>query len=147
MINIRPMCEADLDAIMAVEVASFHTHWTRNDFEGELVNPLAYYLVAEEDSVIGYVGSWIIFDECHITNIAVSPEARKRGIGDALLKTLISNAEEKGVIATTLEVRPSNAPAIHLYEKYGFAVEGVRKRYYADTGEDALIMWRRKDEA
>jgi len=146
MINIRPMCEADLDAIMAVEVASFHTPWTRNDFEGELVNPLAYYLVAEDDGVIGYVGSWIIFDECHITNIAVSPEARKRGIGDALLKTLISDAEEKGVVATTLEVRPSNAPAIHLYEKYGFTVEGVRKRYYADTGEDALIMWRRKED-
>lgn len=144
MIAIRPMRDHDLDAVMAVEVASFHTPWTKNDFAGELVNPLALYLVADEDGVVGYVGSWIIFDECHITNIAVSPEARKQGIGEMLLKTLIETAEEKGVIATTLEVRPSNAPAIHLYEKYGFTVEGVRKRYYADTGEDALIMWRKK---
>ena len=146
MINIRAMCAEDIDAILAVEEVSFHTPWTRGDFEGELVNPLAYYLVAEEDGVVGYVGSWIIFDECHITNIAVAPEARKKGIGDQLMQTLIRNAEEKGVVATTLEVRPSNAPAIHLYEKYGFVVEGVRKRYYADTGEDALIMWRKKAE-
>ena len=146
MMNIRAMCAEDVDAILAVEEASFHTPWTRGDFEGELINPLAYYLVAEDEVVIGYVGSWIIFDECHITNIAVAPETRRRGIGEKLLQTLIHDAEEKGVIATTLEVRPSNAPAIALYEKYGFAVEGVRKRYYADTGEDALIMWRKKAE-
>lgn len=146
MINIRPMGENDIDAILAVEQVSFHTPWTRGDFEGELTNPLAYYLVAENESVVGYVGSWIIFDECHITNIAVSPEARRQGIGEQLLKTLIADAEEKGVVATTLEVRPSNAPAIALYEKYGFVTEGIRKRYYADTGEDALIMWRKKAE-
>ena len=140
---IRPLCEADVDAVVRLEEASFHKPWTRADFEGELKNPLALYLVVlEDDELIAYGGSWIVFDECHITNIAVAPSMRGAGVGTELMRELLSAAASRGARSYTLEVRPSNDAAITLYRKFDFIVEGRRKRYYADTGEDALIMWR-----
>ena len=140
---VRPLCEADVDAVVRLEEASFHTPWTRADFEGELKNPLALYLVGlEDDELIAYGGSWIVFDECHITNIAVAPPMRGTGVGTELMRELLAAAMARGARSYTLEVRPSNDAAIALYRKFGFIVEGRRKRYYADTGEDALIMWR-----
>ena len=140
---IRPLCEADVDAVVRLEEASFHTPWTRADFEGELKNPLALYLVVlEDDELIAYGGSWIVFDECHITNIAVAPSMRGAGVGTELMRELLSAAAARGARSYTLEVRQSNDAAIALYRKFDFIVEGRRKRYYADTGEDALIMWR-----
>ena len=144
MRSVRPLCEADVDAVVRLEEASFHTPWTRADFEGELKNPLALYLVVlEDDELIAYGGSWIVFDECHITNIAVAPSMRGAGVGTYLMRELLgAAASARGARSYTLEVRPSNDAAIALYQKFDFIVEGRRKRYYADTGEDALIMWR-----
>ena len=94
---IRPLCEADVDAVVRLEEASFHTPWTRADFEGELKNPLALYLVVlEDDELIAYGGSWIVFDECHITNIAVTPSMRGAGVGSELMRELLSAAAARG---------------------------------------------------
>lgn len=144
MTVVRPFCAADVESVLALDRASFRTPWSRADFEGELTNPLALYLVAELDgAVIAYAGSWIVFDECHVTNIAVSPEQRGKGVGTLLVQTLIDQAQTRGAQSFTLEVRPSNEAALALYRRFGFVKEGRRKRYYADTGEDALILWRR----
>ena len=85
---------------------------------------------------------WIIIDEGHITNIAVHTDYRGQGIGNAIVKSLIKIAKENNAIRMTLEVRTTNTAAIDLYKKYGFEVAGLRKNYYFDTGEDALIMWK-----
>ena len=146
MMTIRPMCAQDLDAICAIEQACFAVPWTRADFEGELQNPLALYLVAVDaaapDVPAGYAGAWIVVDECHITNVAVSPSFRRRGAARELLTKLLEQAQLRGARAATLEVRPSNAAALALYTSMGFVQEGRRRRYYSDTGEDALILWR-----
>lgn len=140
----RPMCLADIDRLVPIELASFSVPWSRNMLEDELYNDKAYYLVAEyQGQVAGYAGMWQIFDEGHITNIAVDPAFRRRGIGSLLLDDLIAHARAQGIQALTLEVRVSNAPAISLYESKGFIAEGRRKRYYSDNNEDALIMWLR----
>ena len=106
-------------------------------------NDLAKYFSVfnEQDELIGYCGIWQILEEAHITNIAVSPEYRRKHIGEALLKTIIDNCYRNMVKFITLEVRVSNTPAISLYEKYGFKSLGTRKGYYQDNNEDALIMW------
>ncbi len=140
----RPMCLADIDRLVPIELASFSVPWSRNMLEDELYNDKAYYLVAEHQGrVAGYAGMWQIFEEGHITNIAVDPAFRRLGIGSLLLDDLIAYAKAQGIQALTLEVRVSNAPAISLYESKGFIAEGRRKRYYSDNNEDALIMWLR----
>ena len=85
----------------------------------------------------------VILDEAHITNVAVLPEYRKQGIGEKMMREILRIAKEHGAVAMTLEVRPSNAPALALYHKFGFVSEGIRKQYYEDNGEDAIIMWLR----
>ena len=99
-----------------------------------------------EEDVVGYAGLWKIGDEGHITNVAVAPEQRRKSIGDMLVGALIEVTEEEGITSHTLEVRKSNIGAIRLYEKHGFKVEGERKAYYEDNGEDALIMWRKTED-
>lgn len=142
---IRNMTLADLDQVMDMEKRCFTLPWSRGAFEGELTqNAMARYLVAEvEGRVAGYAGIWLIFDEGHITNIAVHPSFQRRGIASLLLERVLSNAKACGIEAVTLEVRRSNLPAQRLYEKYGFQPEGVRKGYYTDTKEDALLYWKR----
>ncbi|MDI3339571.1 MAG: ribosomal protein S18-alanine N-acetyltransferase [Sphaerobacter sp.] len=93
------------------------------------------------DSIVGFAGMWILYDEAHVTTIAVAPEHRGRGLGELLLVTLFDEAIRRRAEWVTLEVRVSNAPAQALYEKYGFTRQGLRKRYYSDNGEDAYIMW------
>jgi ribosomal-protein-alanine N-acetyltransferase len=141
---IRQMCYSDLDEIAEIEKLSFPIPWSRDMLEDELFNPRAWYRVAAfEGRIAGYAGMWKILDEGHITNIAVHPDFRRRGLGAALLRDLIEHAESCGINALTLEVRVGNKPAICLYESLGFTVEGRRKRYYQDNHEDALIMWLR----
>lgn len=142
-LEFRRMELSDIDRILEIEQASFPTPWSRVAFEGELKNnQFAHYVVAEwNNRVIGYAGMWVIIDEAHITNIAIEPKMRGRKIGEALLLQMMRYARFKGADRMTLEVRVSNRIAQNLYKKLGFRKEGVRKGYYSDNQEDALIMW------
>ena len=142
-IEIRPMTEGDLDEIMQIERKSFPTPWSRRLFERELLLPYAYAFVALEapvDRVVGYLCFWLVEGETHILNLAVHPESRRRGIGSLLLRHGLEYSREKGAREITLEVRRSNYKAISLYRRFHFEPEGVRLRYYSDSGEDAVIM-------
>lgn len=145
---IRLGTEKDIESICSVEYCCFDTPWSRILFEADLSgNPNAVYFAAFDDDeperLLGFVGTHNVAGEINITNVAVLPEARRRGIGSALIGRLTEHFGEADIIGITLEVRAGNAPAIALYEKHGFKTEGRRKNYYRD-GEDALIMWRRK---
>ena len=140
------MTEEDLEEILAIEQASYRTPWSRRAFESEIRASHAYPLVLgqqDSPSVIGYVCSWRTLDECHILNVAVHPSFRRMGLASQMIDHLLEIYRERGILHYFLEVRVSNEGAISLYRKYGFKVCGVRRRYYADTGEDALIMQRR----
>jgi [ribosomal protein S18]-alanine N-acetyltransferase len=139
----RYMREEDLDQILEVEHASFTTPWSREAFYNELYNnKFAVYLVLEKDHVvIGYCGVWIVIDEAHVTNVAILPQYRGRKLGEAMLSKLMSIAREKGARSMTLEVRVTNHVAQSLYRKLGFQNGGIRKNYYSDNQEDALVMW------
>ena len=138
---IRRMTMADVDGVAAVEAATFPTPWSRDAFASEMKNVAARYLVAEKDGVIiGYAGAWIIIDESHITNNAVLSDHRGQGIGRRLTESLMQYLSNLGAAYATLEVRKSNEVAQNLYKSLGFIRLGVRKRYYEDNGEDALIM-------
>lgn len=139
---IRPMVLTDLDQVMVVEHVSFTLPWTRKMLEDELFNSQAYYFVLEVSGLIcGYGGYWKILDEGHITNVAIHSDYRSMGYGRRLLGALIEHARSMEIGAMTLEVRVSNHSAIALYQAYGFESAGIRKRYYSDNQEDALIMW------
>ena len=142
-ITFRMMTLEDLDSVIEVEHASFTLPWSREAFYNELVNnQYAYYLVAEDQGkIVGYCGTWIILDEGHITNIAVLPEWRGKKIGEELLVRMMGKAQSMGVKKMTLEVRVGNQTAQKLYRKLGFKDGGIRKFYYTDNMEDALIMW------
>lgn len=146
-IQIVRMAEDHLDGVLVVENLSFMIPWSRNAFVDELTkNELAIYLVALSGSqVVGYGGFWKIFDEGHITNIAVHPEFRRCGIASKIMEKILEVCDSDHIRGITLEVKRSNTAAQKLYEKYGFKTEGVRKGYYSDTGEDALIMWRHNE--
>lgn len=143
-LKIRSMQKPDIDGIIAIEAATYGDHhWSKDSFYSELNNNLARYYCAldENDNLMGYIGSWFVIDEAHITNLAVNPECRRQHIGEALLNTVIENCYKEKIKYLTLEVRIGNAPAIALYEKYSFKSLGTRKGYYQDNNEDALIMW------
>jgi len=142
-IVIEDMDLDDIDAVQEVERASFPVPWPANAFRHELTqNKNAHYVVAKEsDHIVGYAGLWLSLDEAHITTFAVLPEHRRRKIGERMLISLFERAERLGAEWLTLEVRASNLPAQRLYEKYGFRPAGVRRRYYSDNNEDAIIMW------
>ena len=142
-ITFRKMTVEDLDDVLEVEVNSFATPWSKDAFFNELTkNQFAHYLVAEVDQkVVGYCGVWIIVDEAHITNIALLPAFRGLKLGEALLGRIIELARELGALRITLEVRVSNERAQNLYRKFGFEDGAVRKQYYTDNMEDAVVMW------
>ena len=133
----------DLDEVMEVEVNSFTIPWSREAFFNELTkNQFAQYLIVEVDQkVVGYCGVWIIVDEAHITNIALLPEYRGLKLGEALMAKVMELAREIGAIRMTLEVRVSNMRAQNLYRKFGFEEGAIRKQYYTDNMEDAIVMW------
>ena len=142
-ITVRPMVMTDVDGVMAVEHDSFLTPWSRSAFEEELAqNRLARYIVAVENGeIVGYAGTWLVINEAHVTNVAVSGQRRREGIGRLLMQKLMDLARENDMESMTLEVRVSNAAARHLYEQLGFVEAGIRKNYYSETKEDALILW------
>jgi [ribosomal protein S18]-alanine N-acetyltransferase len=142
-IVIEEMRIDDIDPVQEVERASFPVPWPANAFRHELTqNKNAHYIVAKEgEHIVGYAGLWLSLDEAHITTFAVLPQYRRRKIGERMLLSLFERAEKLGAEWLTLEVRASNLPAQRLYEKYGFRPAGVRRRYYSDNNEDAIIMW------
>jgi ribosomal-protein-alanine N-acetyltransferase len=142
-LTFRLMEEKDIEQILKIERLSFTTPWSRESFENELTkNQYALYIVLEDEKeIIGYCGSWVIIDEVHITNIAILPEYRGKKLGEALLRKVIEVVKGKGARKMTLEVRMSNYVAQSLYRKLGFLDGGVRRNYYSDNQEDALVMW------
>jgi ribosomal-protein-alanine N-acetyltransferase len=142
-VSFRFMTLQDLDRIIEIEQLSFTLPWSRSSFYQELTNnPYARYIVLEYDGqVIGYCGMWLVMDEAHITNIAVLPQFRGKKLGEALMRQAMALAREEGAKTMTLEVRVSNVVAQSLYRKLGFLNGGIRKRYYSDNQEDALVMW------
>lgn len=139
---IKIMEAADITNVVEVETKSFEIPWSKESFENELKNKLALYLVAKVDEkAVGYIGVWKIFDEGHITNVAVHPDFRGRGLAKALISELLSLCRKDGINSFTLEVRESNIVAQNLYKSFGFVECGKRKAYYSDNNEDAIIMW------
>ena len=142
-ITYNLMTNKDVNGVFNISNACFSMPWSIESIEGEINNPLAKYIVArDEDSnlVVGFVGIWIVVGEGSITNIAVHPDYRKQGIGAKLLESLINLCTHFDCSLINLEVRASNYPAQNLYEKYGFVVDGLRKGYYEDNKEDAILM-------
>ncbi|HOD36780.1 MAG TPA: ribosomal protein S18-alanine N-acetyltransferase [Syntrophales bacterium] len=145
-IVIGEMSGTDLPEIMKIERASFPVPWSEALFRQELEFALSRSLVAKSKGetggdAVGYITYWVIYDEIHVNNLAVKPDFRRRGIASRLVGTALEKALAEGAIRCTLEVRASNEAARRLYEKFGFTVQGVRSRYYAESGEDALVMW------
>ena len=143
-IMVSPMELAHLDDVHAIEERSFSVPWSRKDLLKEITeNKHALYKVALLDGkVLGYAGMWHIVNEGHINNIAVDEPFRRMGVGSRLLEALIAEARTREMAGLTLEVRVGNGAAQRLYHKYGFKPEGLRKNYYTDTREDAVIMWK-----
>lgn len=138
---LRPMQKDDLDQVMRIEVVAFPTPWSRQSYEGELVNKFAsYFIIEDERRIKAYAGIWCVFEDAHITNVAVDPEYRRQGLGREIMEALIARAREKGAERIYLEVRPSNLAAINLYRAFGFLPAGVRRGYYTDNQEDALLL-------
>lgn len=134
----------DLPRVREIEQEAFASPWPKDAYRAEIEdNQVACYLVArdDDDGVVGFAGMWVIFDEAHITTLAVDRRRRGQRIGGRLLLTLIGQALGRGARWMTLEVRPSNAVALALYRKFGFRDVALRKRYYSDNGEDAMVMW------
>jgi ribosomal-protein-alanine N-acetyltransferase len=134
----------DLDGILAVDAATFDRPWTRAMYEWEWTHSdvARFYVARHGDVVVAYCAGWVIFDELHINNLAVDPAWRRRGVGAALLVFVLDAAAAEGAKRATLEVRRSNEPARRLYERFGFGFAGVRKGYYREPVEDALVLWR-----
>ena len=147
-LTIRMADTSDVDIIAELEQICFAVPWTRESILRELEeNSMALYFIAEIDGTpVGYGGMWIIVDEGHIINIAVLPQFRGRHIASLLMAVLIAFGETRGVTRFTLEVRSSNEPAKAVYRKFLFKEEGLRRGYYQDNGEDAIIMWRDPNE-
>lgn len=140
-LNLRRAELRDVRTIRAIDRQSYPTPWSEGWTIAQVTDPARVHLVAERDFVvIGHGGLIFLGDQAHVATLAVAPDARRQGIGDALMDELKLQARNRGYDEVTLEVRASNAVAIALYERHSLTVLGRRKGYYADTGEDALIM-------
>jgi [ribosomal protein S18]-alanine N-acetyltransferase len=145
-LKIRRLTVQDLGTVMAIEPIAFGTHhWSRQSFENELSNAIGYYFAGidgNSDELVGYSGFWLIDgNEAHITTLAVHPSFRRQYVGERLLINNILDARSRGARRMTLEVRVSNEQAQNLYQKYGFKNLGMRRNYYQDNSEDALVLW------
>ena len=145
-VRFRPVVEADLPRIMAIEAAGFPHPWSEALLRSELGHAWSRLLAAvvpgegDADLVLGYVVFWLVHDEVHILNVGTAPEARRRGIGRALMEAAVAAGRGRGARLSTLEVRRSNQAAIALYRSLGYREVGVRPRYYAEENEDAIVM-------
>lgn len=146
----RLMTLDDLDEVYRIEVESFHTPWSKESIQRDLVeNSLSIYRVieaGEDHKIVGFYALWMVAGETHIMNIAIDPAERRKGHGDFLMEQIRSDAVSRNAVHATLEVRRSNEAAIQLYEKHGFEATAIRKEYYEDNREDAYIMWANWEE-
>ena len=143
MIEITRMTRDDVPEIAELEKICFTLPWSEKSFHDEMANRLAIYFTAKDNGkCVGYAGFWNVSGEGDVTNVAVLPEYRRRGVGSLLVAEMIKTAEKLKLEMLTLEVRKSNTAAQKLYEKFGFEILGERKRYYSDNGEDTYIMTR-----
>jgi [ribosomal protein S18]-alanine N-acetyltransferase len=143
---IEPLVSpSEIDAVLAIEEASFTNPWTREMYLAELQNTgVSFFYLARdlERQTIGFCSVWRVLDELHINNLAVLPAYRRAGIGAALLTHVLDAGARMGARRATLEVRRSNEAARQLYERFGFSIVGVREGYYSNPVEDALVLWR-----
>jgi [ribosomal protein S18]-alanine N-acetyltransferase len=146
-LELRRLELADLDAIERIERVSYRTPWSRSMFASELAKPssLSFGAVDETGTLVGYLVLSRYVDAWHVMNVAVAPERRRQGVASALLQRLLELTKDDALRGYTLEVRVSNVGAISLYERFGFVRKGLRRGYYTDNREDALIMWREAD--
>ena len=143
-LEIREFNINDIEELYEVELTSFTDPWSKESFKDELNNEIAHYLVGSiNNKVVAYIGAWFILDEAHITNVAVKSDFRRQKIAKQLITAFIVLAKKHQITSITLEVRASNIPAQSLYQQFGFENQGLRKHYYADNNEDAIIMWLR----
>jgi len=141
---IRRMREGDLAEVRTIETLSFSNPWSENTFRGEIQNtPVSFPMVVVEkpgDRLVGYIVYWHIREDVQVNNVAVHPDFRGRGVGEALMRHVIDKVRASGATFVTLEVRVSNTPAVTLYKKLGFEILGERKNYYTHPDEDAYMM-------
>lgn len=140
------MTANDINDVLNISNLCFSTPWSRDSIYSELNNPLAKYIVAkdlESNSVTGFIGAWIVMGEADITNIAVHPNYRNMAIGSKLLSSLVNLCSDLNCTLLNLEVRESNYKAQNLYKKFDFTVDGIRKGYYEDNKENAILMSKR----
>ena len=144
--TIEPLASrAEIDAVLAIEEASFTSPWTKEMYLAELENTgVSYFYLAKTPlgEIIGFCSFWRVLDELHIINLAVAPEYRRARVATALLSRVLGDGAKMGAARATLEVRQSNEAAQRLYERFGFAVAGVRRAYYSNPVEDALVLWK-----
>jgi ribosomal-protein-alanine N-acetyltransferase len=150
VLHLQPLTPALLKAALELDQLSLGGLWSFEGYQREMDSPNSDLLLLVADGkdrstpqVVALGCLWAILEEAHITVLAVRPQYQRQGIGQALLVALLQAAHRRGLEWATLEVRPSNPGAIALYQKYGFIEVGRRRRYYKDTGEDALILWRK----
>jgi ribosomal-protein-alanine N-acetyltransferase len=147
---LRPMSVEDLDAVMSIERRAYRSPWSAQLIRSELEHPWSTVLVAvlteagHDDAprtrLAGYIVYWLVTDEIHVLNVACDPDLRRRGIAYRLMSAAEAFGKSRGAVLATLEVRRSNVPAQALYRKLGFESVGLRRRYYSDDGEDAIVM-------
>lgn len=144
--TIEPLTsQADLDAVLAIEEASFTSPWTREMYLAELENKgVSYFYLAKTPlgEIVGFCSFWRVLDELHVNNLAVAPKHRRAHAATALLSRVLEDGARMGAQRATLEVRRSNEPAQRLYERFRFTVAGVRRGYYSNPVEDALVLWK-----
>lgn len=141
-LRLEPLAEHHLAAILETEKAVNGSPWSEKSFRNEIDHPHGIFRVAiEGGEVVGYGGLWLVIDEAHVTNVAVAPAHQRKGIGRRLMVELLRAAREAGMVCATLEVRAGNGPALSLYENLGFVRTALRRGYYPDNKEDAVVMW------
>ncbi len=145
VITYRFACVEDIQALAKLDALCFAKPWSENSFKGDMSGAGGFVYVVAENSkseIIGFAGITYVLDQGDVNRVAVNPLYRGRGIGDKMMNMLLTEIESKGITEVTLEVSEANRSAIALYKNHGFKVEGKRNNYYAETGENALIMWK-----
>lgn len=141
-VRFEALEESFLPAILEIEAEANSSPWSEKSFKNELINPQSIFRVIRAGGQLaGYGGLWLCVDEAHVTNVAIRKDLRGQGLGRRLMVDLLERAKDQGMTCSTLEVRASNEAALKLYERLGYQRAALRKRYYPDNQEDAVVMW------